>query len=86
VVRERNWYAPLENLVLCLCGFLVSSTRKREEEYGRDRLYEVPLRACPGCREALQDEAALKAALSRVELYRRLLAKYPKARVYAVMQ
>jgi hypothetical protein len=52
-----------------------------EVEWGKDRVFDLPLRVCDGCRVRLADSQALKDALRQVPLYRRLLAKYPRAKV-----
>jgi hypothetical protein len=50
-------------------------------EWGKDRLFDLPLRVCDGCKARLADARALKDALCQAPLYRRLLAKYPRAKV-----
>jgi hypothetical protein len=50
-------------------------------EWGKDRIFPLPLRVCAACRPRVTKPAELKAALSRVPVYRRLLEKYPGARV-----
>jgi hypothetical protein len=60
---------------------VVHSSSGGDREVGRDRIFPLPLRVCENCKPRLNGPAALKAALSRVPVYRDLLAKYPWARV-----
>jgi hypothetical protein len=60
---------------------VTSSTAGGDTEWGKDRIFPLPLRVCDSCRQGLSNPAELKAALCRVPLYRRLLEKYPGARV-----
>jgi hypothetical protein len=74
--------SSLGALISALLGFGVLVTSDGPDEVrGRDRVYDLPLRACEGCRPRLITPKELKAALLRVPLYRRLLAKYPQAEV-----
>jgi hypothetical protein len=50
-------------------------------EYGRDKVYWLPLPVCRLCRSDLQGPAALRHGLRKVEVYRRLLEKFPGAKV-----
>jgi hypothetical protein len=54
---------------------------KEQVEYGRDKVYWLPLPVCQGCREDFQDTAVLRRGLRRVEVYARLLEKFPDAKV-----
>jgi hypothetical protein len=63
-------------------GIAVARSKARDsQEWGEDRIYSLPLRICGPCGEGLTDPTKVKAALRRVPLYRRLLEKYPQARV-----
>jgi hypothetical protein len=55
-----------------------------ETEWGKDRIFLLPLRICDACRQTLSNPAELKQGLRRVALYQRLLKKYPDARVSLV--
>jgi hypothetical protein len=59
----------------------VSSQSEEERESGTDRVFSLPLRVFVRCRRSLTGPSELKAALVRVPLYRRLLEKYPGARI-----
>jgi hypothetical protein len=83
VVRKGGFSLHPISLLTALAGMMVFS-RTRDEEYGRDRLFYLPSRICPACRGGLRNEAAIKAALGRVPLYRQLLEKHPSARVQVV--
>ena len=59
---------------------LIHASAREDREWGKDRIFPLPLRVCANCQPHLTDEAALMTALDRVPLYRRLLDKYPQAR------
>jgi hypothetical protein len=50
-------------------------------EYGRDKIYELPVPLCTKCQPSVTSPAALKMALARVPDYRNLLDKFPEANV-----
>jgi hypothetical protein len=52
---------------------------KGRTQYGRDKIYWLPLPVCRECRDQLEDPAALRRALRKVAVYRRLLEKFPRA-------
>jgi hypothetical protein len=56
-------------------------TRRRTEVYGRDKVYWLPLPVCKQCQEHVQDEADLRRAVRKVEVYDDLLEKFPQARI-----
>jgi hypothetical protein len=60
---------------------IIASHADEGREWGKDRVFTLPLRVCVKCRHDLIGLSALKAALERVPLYRRLLEKYPEARI-----
>jgi hypothetical protein len=55
--------------------------RKSQVAHGRDKVYWLPLPVCQPCQGQLPDEASLRRALQKVEVYARLLKKFPKARI-----
>jgi hypothetical protein len=55
--------------------------RKSEREWGKDVIFELPLRVCEACCEELTTASAVKEAMREVPLYRRLLLKYPNVLV-----
>ena len=59
----------------------VHATSRDDREWGTDRVFPLPLRVCADCGHRLDDPSALRTALSRVPVYRRLLEKYPRARI-----
>jgi len=60
---------------------VVASSPRQETEWGKDRIFDLPLRICAACRGQLTNAEAVKEALWRVPWYRRLLKKYPNAKV-----
>jgi hypothetical protein len=58
--------------------------RKKTVVHGREKVYWLPLPVCQQCREHIQDEAALRRAMRKVEVYGRLLDKFPKAKIKLV--
>ena len=52
-----------------------------EQVFGRDKIYDLPLPVCPSCRAKVSDELAIWTSLRRVPEYRRLLEKFPEAKV-----
>jgi hypothetical protein len=88
VKYERPWWWWPPVIAMWLVVSLLSPIvvifgfeRQRPKEYGRDRFYDLPLRICSQCRLKLTDEDVVKDAMSEVPLYRRLLEKYPDAKV-----
>jgi hypothetical protein len=64
-----------------LGAVLVRASTGPEVEWGKDRVFDLPLRVCDGCRPRLTTPKELKDALRRVPLYGQLLGKYPRAKV-----
>jgi hypothetical protein len=60
---------------------VVRASAGEDREWGKDRIFPLPLQICAACRPQLTGPAELKAALSRVPVYQRLLQKYPYAQV-----
>jgi len=54
---------------------------KGVHEFGRDKIYGLPLPICPQCRPMLTNREAARASLVRVPEYRRLLEKFPEAKI-----
>jgi hypothetical protein len=73
----------LMTLALLLTGWLIILPRRRQQsEYGKDKIYTLPLVVCPECRASLRNHKEIKTALRQVPEYRRLLDKFPDAVVY----
>jgi hypothetical protein len=68
-------------LVWYLWSLFVYPQAQEETEYGRDKVYSLPLPICSNCRDALRDTARIKALLGKVAEYRMLLEKFPNASV-----
>jgi hypothetical protein len=80
--RPPWWVYLLGYMTFGLIGtVLVHSTKTSAQEWGRDRVFTLPLRVCAGCQPRLTEHESLRAALWRVPVYRRLLEKYPQARI-----
>lgn len=88
-VKEEPWPWWLWVLVLLTCGVLVplgavvvlAGTKRQATEHGKDRVYDLPLRICNECQQQLTDEDEVKDAMWESPAYRRLLKKYPDAKV-----
>lgn len=79
---QPPWYVyVLGYITFGWVGVAIASTSGEDREWGTDRVFPLPLRVCAACRPRLTSPADLKDAMMRVRLYRRLLAKYPDARV-----
>jgi hypothetical protein len=52
-----------------------------EQEYGRDKVYSLPLPVCEPCECAVRGQKAIKKCLREIPEYNRLLEKFPDARV-----
>jgi hypothetical protein len=61
--------------------WLVARWQRDEKEYGRDKVYTLPLRVCPACQPTLRKRAGIKECLRSVPEYDSLLDKFPAARV-----
>ena len=80
--RPSLWVYLLAFVTFGWLGVAVAkSTAGEDQEWGKDRIFLLPLRVCNACRQGMTNPAEVKAALVRVPLYRRLLKKYPDARV-----
>jgi hypothetical protein len=78
---ERPWWAYLLGFMTfgVLGAVAVRASAREDREWGKDCILPLPLRVCAACRPQLVGPAELKAALSRVPVYRTLLQKYPYA-------
>jgi hypothetical protein len=56
-----------------LGALLVKATAAEPQEFGTDRVFDLPLRVCDTCRHDLTSPSAVKKSLRRVPLYWRLL-------------
>jgi hypothetical protein len=74
-VEEGGWKM---NWIPLIFGWL-SFSNSEEKEVGRDVQYRLPLRLCKEC-EGISGET-LKAAFEDEPVYKRLLAKYPDAKL-----
>jgi hypothetical protein len=82
---DHSWGLVLASLVFRpLLLLLLSRQRGEQKEYGKDKIYTLPLVVCPGCRRTLQHQGAIKEALGQVPEYRRLLNKFLDAKVRLV--
>jgi hypothetical protein len=81
--RPSWWHYLLAFLTFGWIGAaVVGATRRTEYEWGKDRIYDLPLRICASCRGKVTDAAAARDALCRVPLYRALLNNFPDANVW----
>lgn len=87
---ERRWTAnegarfAWLGLLFGIGGYLLARAAAQERDprqYGRDKVYDLPLPVCPGCRPRLGRPRELRRALGQVPLYDRLLEKFPNARL-----
>ncbi|MCI0685251.1 MAG: hypothetical protein L0Y71_24400 [Gemmataceae bacterium] len=76
---DRPWWQVLIAAVTFgwLFALIFAADRKPAQEFGNDRIYSLPLRVCDRCVPQLSNATAVKEALGRAPLYRRLLAEYP---------
>jgi hypothetical protein len=88
-VKTDRWPWWVWLLVLLTCGALLAfgmivvlaGTKGQTTEHGKDRTFDLPLRICDDCRQQLTNELEIKDAMWEVRAYRRLLEKYPGAKV-----
>lgn len=69
-----------------LLGPIAFLFREKTElhEFGRDKIYALPLPICADCRPMVSNDLAVWVSLERVPEYRRLLEKFPEAKVDVV--
>jgi len=80
-VRESGgmpWPALIAGLLFGFWVFLRRETR----EYGKDKIYRLPLAVCRECRLQVRSAKQVKEAMRRVPEYGRLLGKFPDAKVW----
>ncbi len=77
-----SWFAILSVFLSPFLGFFFWRGRRPiPKEIGKDKIYSLPVRICPGCLERIDTSRELPRVLGLIPLYARLLAKYPKARL-----
>ena len=84
-VRPSPWAYLLGFATLGFFGaaaVAVARTKTSDAKvWGEDRNFSLPLRVCSKCGPGLADAEKMEVALRRVPLYRRLLAKFPEAKL-----
>jgi hypothetical protein len=75
-----DWGTFFFSLLLAPFGILFR-WREADQLKGRDKFFVLPIRVCPQCQQALQGETRIKECLRHIPVYRRLLDKFPEARV-----
>jgi hypothetical protein len=60
------------------------SQRRETREYGKDKIYRLPLAVCLACRPKVRSAKEVKKAMCRVPDYGRLLHKFPDATVWVL--
>jgi hypothetical protein len=77
-----SWPTLLMALLFFPIVGIVLLRRREPQEYGRDKIYWLPLALCPDCHQwAAQDRDTLWDFFQRVPLYQELLMKFPSASV-----
>jgi hypothetical protein len=76
-----SWARLLLTILAAPFGVLVIPRGGPEQEYGRDKIYSLPLVLCEPCQRAAQDRRVLWDYFQRVPLYYELLTKFPAAQV-----
>jgi hypothetical protein len=79
--QSMLWYIPvylLTNWIVALALFDRERHRDHPKEYGRDKIYRLPLPVCENCHAKLRPRQA-KEWLRRVPVYEQLLDKFPNA-------
>jgi hypothetical protein len=56
-------------------------TQDQTTEYGKDCIFDLPLRVCDKCQNKISNKKDLKSTLRKVPLYGRLLSKYPNSKI-----
>jgi hypothetical protein len=75
---RHGWLGLVAAFFSPLLGLAVLADAEGEM-VGEDKIYHLPLTACPVCRKRLRNPADLKGCLERVPVYRWLLLKFPEA-------
>lgn len=60
---------------------ILFSNRSEEREFGRHKVYHLPVPACEPCRRSLRGTADLRVCLASIPVYDQLLEKFPNAKV-----
>jgi hypothetical protein len=80
-VRQSGGFSWKELLLFWLLPISIFFLQRREvREYGRDKIYRLPLPVCGGCRGRLSGRT-VRERLSAVPVYEQLLDKFPDAKV-----
>jgi hypothetical protein len=81
IAGTRTWWEIIPAVAAFgwIGAMLLKADRRPDREVGSDKIYTLPLRVCPDCAAQLTTENAVRNALARVPVYRRLLQKYPDA-------
>ena len=74
---------PIWMLILPIWFWVWFWERPERKEFGKDKIYSLPIPICLGCRPALRDTQSIKQALRKIPDYARLLDKFPDAKVVA---
>jgi hypothetical protein len=89
-VRSGDFSWPLFLFLLVFCplfwgwylwAFILVRASEEEHEYGRDKIYPLPLRICLTCQQKLKNPALIKQCLRKIAEYDLLLEKFPDAKV-----
>jgi hypothetical protein len=80
-----SWVAFLLRVFFFPLGLLWFRQGSSEgTQYGKDKIYTLPLAVCRDCRKALRGQNAIKECLLTEPVYERLLEKFPDATVRVV--
>lgn len=84
VGQETTWWKYL--LAIFTLGWMGVAVIERSsgggQEFGKDRIFSLPLRVCDICRKQLTSREKIMSTLVRVPVYSTLLKKYPRAVVF----
>jgi hypothetical protein len=75
-----TWASIFAMMFLGIWGVLIAQ-RGEGKAYGKDKVYSLPLRICPTCRQTLRTPHDIKLCMSAVPTYHLLLDKFPDAEV-----
>lgn len=91
---ERVWRRKSNSSLAGMIGLFLSAClgpiavwvggKSEVHEFGRDKIYALPLPICADCRPMVSNDLAVWVSLERVPEYRRLLEKFPEAKVDVV--
>jgi hypothetical protein len=77
IIGGFDWGTLIVTLFLPLTIFRWRARRR----LGQDKIYWLPLPVCDECRDHLEKAAELRRCLQEVDVYKRLLEKFPRASV-----